>query len=561
MTKQELLQEYAKCAVDPVYFAEKYCQVFDQTSGGYKSFVLFEKQKELIKAYQNHRFNIVLKPRQAGVSTTSALYCAHTILFADPEKPEKILIVANKLQTAQEFLKKVKSFITSAPEWMFNISTDLIKNNDGYVEMYNGSAAKAVATSEDALRGFTPTIMVMDEAAFIERGAEVWTAALPALSTGGKGLLISTPNGMDELYYKIYDGAKSKNNNFNIVEMRWYEDPRFNKDLKWVRGDETILEKDLSKFKELVEKQYKPTSSWYEQMCRELNNDVRKIAQELDGNFNSSGNNVIPDEQTEFIRKNNLRTPIRTEGFDNKVWIWEYPIEGHKYLAGVDVSRGDSTDYSTIQIVDIDTGHQVLEYQGKVEPDVLGEIAYKYGIMYNAYTIVDITGGIGSGTVIKLRDLGYTNLHYCQPGETPLKNKMKSYYNKDNMIPGFMFGTNRGLVINALQTGIRDNTLKIRSERVINEIKTYVYDGKGRPNHMKGYNDDLLISLAMTQYVMQNNVREYEKAKKQAETILNSIVVNKTQHQSIHEISNPNNIHRSNTITPDAVKQFNWLFK
>ena len=78
----------------------------------------------------------------------------------------------------------------------------------------------------------------MDE---LEGGEEVYAAAQPALSTGGGAILISTPNGMDALYYKTYMAAKTKektNNPFNIVEMRWFQDPRYNKDMKWLKFNE-----------------------------------------------------------------------------------------------------------------------------------------------------------------------------------------------------------------------------------------------------------------------------------------------------------------------------------
>ena len=33
---------------------------------------------------------------------------------------------------------------------------------------------------------------------------------------------------------KTYDGAKNKDNNFNVVEMKWYQDVRYNRGLFWV---------------------------------------------------------------------------------------------------------------------------------------------------------------------------------------------------------------------------------------------------------------------------------------------------------------------------------------
>ena len=95
-SKSQKLLEIAKCIKDPIYAIENYLETFDQTQKGYVRFKLFPKQKELISAYKNHRFNIVMKPRQAGVSTTTAAYIAVMTALADPNSPQRVLILANK---------------------------------------------------------------------------------------------------------------------------------------------------------------------------------------------------------------------------------------------------------------------------------------------------------------------------------------------------------------------------------------------------------------------------------------------------------------------------------
>ena len=127
----------------------------------------------------------------------------------------------------------------------------------------NKCEVRAVATSKDALRGFTPTYLIMDEAAFIDDGAEVFGAALTSIGTGGKATLLSTPGGYDDLYYKTYDGAVKGLNDFFISEMKWYEDNRYNKDLRWIKGeDEQIPETEYTfeSFINKVKAGYKPTA-------------------------------------------------------------------------------------------------------------------------------------------------------------------------------------------------------------------------------------------------------------------------------------------------------------
>jgi hypothetical protein len=547
MDRSEQLQEYAKCLSDPTYAIESYLETFDQTQNGYVPFLLFPKQKELVHSVFDNRFTIVTKPRQAGITTTTAACMAiKTSFYGDAEIPDKILILANRQEIAQEFLKKIKEFLEQIPRWVWGIDyvndpkkSIFLTDSKKHIILPTKCEIKALATSKDALRGFTPTILIMDEAAYIDNGSEVYGAALPSLGTGGKAVLISTPNGYDDLYYKIYDGAINKRNKYNVIEMRWFQDLRYNKGLKWFKGEEVVPEKEftISSYNKMLEMGYKPTSQWYEDMCAEYNGDTRKIAQELDVSFLGSGGNVIDEEYVENQNKDNVRTPIRTEGFDNGVWIWAEPELGHRYIMGVDVSRGDSEDFSTIEVIDFETREQVMEYQGKIPPDVLAEIVYNYGEKYKAYVVVDITGGMGVTTVLKLVEMEYKNLHYDDPKSKVLSTRkdLGKYKKYDNKVPGFNVGANRLNMVAEFERCIRQNEVIIRSSRLISEMKTFVYRN-GRPDHMDGYHDDLLMGVAMCLWVLQTSFKNLEKVNEQTKAILNSWV---TSSNVTNKIINP----------------------
>ena len=533
LTTQEIYLEYAKCLASPIYAIETYLETFDKTQEGFVPFKLFPRQKEIIHAYESHRFNIVTKPRQAGVSTTTAAYLAIKVAFADKDNPEKILIIANKQELAFEFLAKIKDFLNQVPRWVWGneyygdvkseAKSIFITDSKKDITLPNGSRVKAVATSKDALRGYTPTFLVMDEAAYIDNGAEVFGASLTALGTGGRASLISTPNGMDALYYKTYDQAKNKKNNFNIVEMKWYEDLRYNKDLRWTKDDvtEPEVEFNLKSYKKRIEDGWKPTSSWYEEMCLGMNNDAKMIAQELDVSFIGSGGNVINEADIDFQEKNNVREPIIVMGGDSELWIWEYPQEGHQYIMGVDVSRGDGEDSSTITVVDFTTMEQVMEYQGKIQPDLLAQIVEEYGELYKAYTVVDVTGGMGVSTVLKLLEFDYKRLHYDTPNGKILSQRQRELqnYDKDNKIPGFHATSVRLPMISNLEFKIRTNAIKVRSSRMISEMKTFVYRN-GRPDHMEGYHDDLLMALGMCLWVVEHSFKNLERLENQNKAML-----------------------------------------
>jgi phage FluMu gp28-like protein len=193
----------------------------------------------LVQDYDNAEENIALKYRQAGVSTVTSAWASKRLVFAKKSKPEKILIIANKLDTAVEMANKVRAFVEQWPSWL-GVGFSPEKNAARHFKLTNGCEVKAVATSKDALRGYTPTILIFDEAAYIDADEDFWSACMASLSTGGKVIVISTPNGFDPIYYSIYSQAIKGMNDFKITEMFWFRDPRYSKDLKLIKCDDII---------------------------------------------------------------------------------------------------------------------------------------------------------------------------------------------------------------------------------------------------------------------------------------------------------------------------------
>ena len=520
MNQEELIQEYAQCLQDTNYAISTYLETYDNTQSKYVPFNLFPEQKMMLSNFDKYNDNITKKYRQAGVSTATAAWVSKKLQFASKSRPEKILVIANKLDTASEFANKVRGFLNQWPTWI-NVGFSKEKDSQKHFKLNNGCEVKAVATSVDALRGYTPTTLIFDEAAYIEAGDDFWAACMASLSTGGKVIVISTPNGYDKIYYEIYEQSIKGLNSFVISELHWENDPRFTKDIYWVKTkdivhfllnredydeDEFIHESELDKFVDLKHRGYKPCSSWFESMVKKLKYDRRRVAQELESAFLGSGDNVISSEMIEKIKNEDVRDP--EEMFvGNQMWIWEKPIEGHRYILGCDVSRGDSEDFTSIVIIDFDSRCQVAEYLGKIPPDLAADIIYKWGGIYNAYVVTDITGGMGVATSRKLQELGYKDL-YVEGVNTA--DKWKYNPNAANKVPGLAFNNKRVQIISAFEEALRHKFI-VRSKRLLNEMSTFVYIN-GRPDHMKGKHDDLIMALAMALYVGEHSFSDLTKA-------------------------------------------------
>jgi len=585
LSKEQVLIEYAKCMRDTPYALRSYLQTYDNTVSKYVPLELFPDQVSLLHDYEEFEENIALKYRQAGVTTVTAAWISKRLVFAKKTQPEKILIIANKLDTSMEMANKIRAFVDQWPSWV-GAGFAVEKNSQRHYKLNNGSEVKAVATSKDALRGFTPTILIFDEAAFIEADGDFWAACMASLSTGGKVIVISTPNGYDPIYHDIYDQALKGMNQFKISEMFWYRDPRYTKDLYLVPTEDLVhyllnreeydesknislshtdpYERDYEELKHFFKQGYKPCSSWYEKMVKKLKYDKRKINQELNCEFLGSGDNVFDNKQLEEIKNDCLLDPV-SKLMGNSLWIWKEPIEGHRYIMGIDVSRGDSEDYSTIQIIDFDDREQVLEYVGKIPPDTLAEVAYKWGMMYSAFVVVDITGGMGITTVRKLQELGFRNLYI---DGVDAFNFWATNKGSGEKIPGINFNNKRVQIIAAFEESIR-HKFKIRSVRLFSEMNTFVYIN-GRPDHQKGQHDDLIMGISIALYVGESSFSKLEKATEQAKSMINSwAVVNNDsvgkEAQFNPTIPNENVLRerygfQNNGPTRDDYQKYGWLF-
>jgi len=611
LTLSEQEYEIVRCATSPIYFIETYLTIFDQTQGSggmIVPFKLFEFQKKLVETYKANRFIVANKYRQAGISTTTCAYIAWYVMF-NPNR--SVAIIANKLETARdELMNDVVEFIEGCPEWLRpKTGRDAARNlkDTQKLKKYDNGSALGAFSAQGGLRGYTPTLLFWDETAWTEKSDKFWLSARPTLQTGGAAIFVSTPSGLDAVFYKTFMGARAEppENNFKAVELWWFNDPRYNKGLSWVKNKGKQNEKRLvdenwnEKTRiQMMDDGWEASSPWFENEVRDAQGDMRKIAQELLCSFLGSGDNFIAEEFLRRIEENEVRTPIRQEYVDNNMWIFEDPLAGEDYIMALDASPGHGEDNSTINILKtkevieekvITKGEktkkvkirrhkleQVAEYYGKVTPQMLAEIAYQYGRRYNnAYTVVDITGGYGVQAVEKLLEFGYDSVHYAEVTHKPSRDRLQGYIKKGqkvmsdgaiinvDLIPGFFIGNNRASVLLEMQRAIHLEDVIIRSIRLLNELKTFVTVAGNRvADHKRSFHDDSIMGLAIGLFVVNFDMARFKQSKGVTEKMLNAIM----NINDIKEIENNKGIKNKPMISPNSASPLNpyishsWLF-
>jgi hypothetical protein len=620
LTVEEQEHEIVRCKTDPIYFIETYLTIFDQTQGKdglIVPFRLFSFQKNLIHTYVDNRFVVANKYRQAGITTTTCGYIAWYIMF---NRNRQVAIVADKLETARdEVMSDVVLFIEGCPEWLRPKTGRVADKNlkDTQKDKIYDNNSRLAAFSSKGLRGMTPTLIFWDETAWTEKGDKFWTAAKPTLGTGGHAIMVSTPSGLDAVFYKHFDGARRGENSFEPVEIWWFNDPRYNKDLCWLKnkGKETEIRKEDLGFSDeerikLMDEGWEASSPWFEEQVRDANGDMRKIAQELLCSFLGSGDNFISEEFLKRIQEDEVLPPVRQEYVDKNMWIWEDPIPGEEYIMALDASPGHGEDNSTINMLktieeiserEITKNgsskmvkikrhrlEQVAEYYGKITPQQLAEVAMQFGKRYNfAYCVVDITGGYGVQSIEKLFEYGYSDehIHYAEVSHKPSRDRLQGYVKKGqkrmsdgsvvtvDLIPGFFVGGNRASVVLEMQRAIHMEDVIIHSVRLLNELKTFVtVPGNRVADHKRSFHDDSIMGLSIGLYVLNFDMARFKQSKSFTEKMLNAMIkVNDVDEMRKRmESGNTNTIKDNNTrlirdttvknrpmISPDSVNPLN----
>ena len=522
LTKKEIVKEILKCGKDAPHFINNYCRI-SHPMKGLIQFKTYPYQDDLLHDYNDFRFNVILKARQLGISTITAAYCVWFMLF---HKEKNIVVLATKFSTASNLVKKVKSMMKNLPDWM-KIATIDVDNRTSF-ELSNGSIIKAVPTSEDAGRSEALSLLVVDEAAHIEKMDDIWTAVYSTLATGGRCIALSTPKGTGNWFHKTYVGSVDGENEFNNIKLMWDVHPE--RDQAWFQKET----KNMSK---------------------------RQVAQELLCNFNTSGDTVIHPDDLAWIG-GNIKEPIYRTGYDRNFWIWEKFDSNNQYLLTADVARGDGADNSVFHVLKLNTMEVVAEYQRKPSLDLYSRILYDAGCEYGNCLLVVENNGIGISVLEKLSDLGYPNLYYSIKSTHEYVEAHQGEV-MEKAIAGFTTSIKtRPLIVAKLEEFIRNRMITSYSSRIYHELKTFIWHN-GKPQAMRSYNDDLVMALAIGCWIrdtaLQVNKRELEYKKAMINSMYKSDSVMNTTIKGMQGYDKT--IKEKATEHHNNMAPFAWIYK
>lgn len=460
----ELIQEYARCASDPVYFAKKYIKIV-HVDRGLVPFEMYPYQEKIAREITEHRRVAVLTARQSGKTTTATAIILHYILF---NEFKTVAILANKGDSAREVLSRIQLAYEALPKWL---QQGILEWNKGSIELENGCKIYAGTTSSSAIRGKSISFLYLDEVAFIEGYDDFFASVYPTISSGEstKLLMTSTPNGLNH-YYKTCQGAKEGTNGYRYVEVMWYDVP--GRDEKWKQETLEALDHDFEKFK-----------------------------QEYECEFLGSSGTLISGE-----RLKSLWSPqplVKHESIKQYV----APKEGHTYVLIADVSRGKGLDYSAFSIVDVTQMPyvQVCTYRDNaIGPADYASVIHRFAKFYNeAHVLIEVNdiGGQVSDTLFF--EFGYENMLFTEHGGRAGK----------RLSGGFSKNVDRGIRTSKSVKAVGCSILKLLVEQqqlIVNDFDTIEelkhFSKKGTSFEAEsGWHDDMVMTLVLFSWLSDQN--------------------------------------------------------
>ena len=506
--KQIIREEYLKCAQDPAHFMKKYCHIQHPTRGRI-IFNLYPFQEKVLRLWRDHPYDIVLKSRQLGISTLVAGYSLWMMLF---QKDKNVLCIATKQETAKNMVTKVKFMFENLPSWL---KVNAEENNKLTLRLSNGSQIKAVSAAGDAGRSEAVSLLIIDEAAFIEGIAEIWASAQQTLATGGGAIVLSTPYGTGNWFHQTWVRAEAQENDFLPIKLPWYVHPE--RDEHWRKKQDELL------------------------------GDPRLAAQECDCDFNTSGDTVFYNEQLDYILATSIKDPLEKRGIDHNLWIWELPDYTRSYMVVADVARGDSKDFSAFHVIDTESNTQVAEYKSQISPKEFGYLLVSIATEYNDALLVVENANIGWATLDAIIERAYKNLYYSPKSDTlNAESYLERMDDPSRMVPGFSMNLRtRPLVINKFREYVGDKSVIIQSKRLLEEMKVFIWRN-GRPEAQSGYNDDLVMSFGMAMYVRDTALKFKSQNLDLTRATLSNIMTVKSNQQGSFTINGKPNPYNMN---------------
>lgn len=439
-------------------------------------FRLWAAQFETLWDFLGHRLVLILKARQLGISWLCCSYALWLCLF----QPGKVALLFSKGQNeANELLRRVRVLYERLPDWFKEKCAKVTKSNTTTLEWDNGSRVISLPGTKSAGRGMTASLVILDEAAFLKWGTELYTALKPTIDAGGQLIILSTANGLGNLFHRLWIRAAKGLSDFKTIFLPWHarpgrtwawflklladaDDPALVPQEYPASAQEAFVSSGRTRFK----------SKWITRLARRLEARAPVLLDESEWPQHLQGNAALSD----FLR------------------LYSLPVAGRRYILAADPAEGKegaagqkAGDYSAATLCEVLPSGRLREVgclHGHIEPGEFG------------LALVALAEAYGAELIVERNNHGHAVLL-----SIGLSNGGEGYplllAGPDGYAGWLSNSATKPLTINILAECLRDDTLDVLSSPAIDEMGIYAVLKNGSTGAPKGEHDDLVTTWAL----------------------------------------------------------------
>jgi len=416
-------------------------------------FALWPAQVRVLWALMTTRLVIILKARQLGISWLCCWYALWLCVF----QPGKTVLLFSKGQDeANELLRRVKVLYERLPDWMRSALPALVKANTEELAWANGSRIRSLPASSSAGRSFTASLVILDEAAFLPFADAIYTALKPTIDAGGQLIILSTANGIGNLFHQLWIKASAAKNAFTAIFLPWWSRP--GRDAAWYAAQ-------LAEYTDpaMVKQEYPASAQEAFLVSGRTRFDPTWIARQA---ANVTGHLAMLPPPLSAI-------PGLT--------VYALPRPGQRTVLAADVAEGlEHGDYSAATLLDADSWEELTSLHGHWEPDAYATFLDRLARAYGATVAVE-RNNHGHAVLLALKQLGTPKIFIGADGR-----------------PGWLTtAQSKPLAIDLVAQALRDGLITIRTQATLDELAIYRITKSGDTSAPAGYHDDRVMSLAI----------------------------------------------------------------
>lgn len=214
--------------------------------------------------------------------------------------------------------------------------------------------------------------------------------------------------------------------------------------------------------------------------------DKEFALQEIEGQFVIVGGKPFFHLDALRIMRADLIAPTETK--EGCVSVWKQPIVAGKYVAGCDPCWGQTGSYACTVILDWQTGEQVAEIHGRLQPDEMAQKTVDLCTLYNKAFLGIEANGEGRNAVAKAIALSYGSRMY---------HRHEDWLHREDKQGWFTDAGTRPVMLGDLEEAIRLGQMRIHCTDAHSEMMSFVRNDKGTPDAAEGAYDDHVSALAI----------------------------------------------------------------